>query len=90
MSIHVDCKRRKSLAKDAHRNSPLLALQVVPLPMMKGLPAELPFHAILAAGTESGGGGDAAGYSELRSLPYQCSAARLQPDRCILSQHPLL
>lgn len=57
---------------------------------MKGLPAELPFHAILAAGTESGnGGGNAAGYSELRSLPYQCSAARLQPDRCILSQHHL-
>jgi hypothetical protein len=50
---------------------------VVPLPLMEGLPPGLPFGDILAAATADAGGGTAA----VEQLPYQCFAARLQPDR---------
>lgn len=52
-------------------------IQVVPLPLLEGLRARLPLHHILAAATSETNGGIA----EVRQLPYQCLAARLQPDR---------
>lgn len=55
----------------------LSLLQVVPLPLMEGLPPRLPFGDILAAATADAGGGMAA----VEQLPYRCFAARLEPDR---------
>lgn len=60
-----------------HDQSGLPLFKVVPLPLLEGLPARLPLHHILAAATGESDGGIA----EVRQLPYQCLAARLQPDR---------